>query len=343
MFSTGQGSVGAFLAAGALAGAALLAGPPPVLANDQPARPDIRTNRWQEDWSALADPSLRTDPFDPIKYIPIMPGDPKSYVSFGMTLRERFESVNAVAFGTGGNKPDNYLIQRLQFHADVHFDEHWQFFLQLEDDRAFGKNVVTPVDQDPLDMRLAFLAYVNATEVGTFKARVGRQDFDFDLQRFVSSRDGPNVRQSFDAVWADWESGPWRFIGFLSQPVQYDLISPFDDTSNSHFRFHTLRVERQVLGTNELSAYYSFYQKDNVRYLDATGDEKRNVFDVRFAGKLNQVDWDLEAMGQTGVIGGKDIRAWGAGRRCWLHFRRSSLAAANWAAGRWSIRRSSSR
>jgi len=128
------------------------------------------------------------------------------------------------------------------------------------------------------------------------------------------------VRQSFDAVWGDWESGPWRFIGFLSQPVQYDLISPFDDTSNSHFRFHTLRVERQVLGTNELSAYYSFYQKDNVRYLDATGDEKRNVFDVRFAGKLNQVDWDLEAMGQTGVIGGKNIRAWGAGARAGYTF-----------------------
>ena len=38
-----------------------------------------------------------------------MPGDPKSYMSFGMTLRERFEIVNAAAFGTSGNKPDNYL------------------------------------------------------------------------------------------------------------------------------------------------------------------------------------------------------------------------------------------
>ncbi len=248
-----------------------------------------------------------------------MPWDPKSYMSFGATLRERFESVNAAGFGVGGAKSDNYVIQRLQFHADVHFDEHWQLFLQFEDDRAFGKNVTTTVDQDPLDVRLGFLAYVNATEAGTFKARVGRQDFDFDLQRFVSSRDGPNVRQSFDAVWGDWESGPWRFIGFLSQPVQYDLQHPFDDTSNSHFRFHTLRIERQVLGTNELSAYYSFYQKDNARYLDASGDEKRNVFDVRFAGNLNHVDWDLEAMGQTGVVGGKDIRAWAVGARSYVN------------------------
>jgi hypothetical protein len=312
--------VGARFAAALLAASCLLAGSLAARAEEEAKRPEIKTNRWQEDWSALADPALRTEPLDAIKYIPIMPGDPKSYMSFGMTLRERFESVLAAAFGTGGNKPDNYLIQRLQFHADVHFDEHWQLFLQVEDDRAFGKNVITPVDQDPLDMRLGFLAYVNATEAGTFKARIGRQDFDFDLQRFVSSRDGPNVRQSFDAVWGDWESGPWRFIGFLSQPVQYDLISPFDDTSNSHFRFHTLRIERHVLGTNELSAYYSFYQKDNVRYLDASGDEKRNVFDGRFAGKLNQVDWDLEAMGQTGVIGGKDIRAWAAGTRAGYTF-----------------------
>jgi hypothetical protein len=308
-----------FFAAAVFAAPCLAAEPLPAFADDNAKRPEIRTNRWQEDWSALADPALRTEWYDPIKYIPIMPGDPKSYVSFGMTLRERFESLKAQNFGIGA-RPDNYLIQRLQFHADFRFDEHWQLFLQVEDDRAFGKNVITPVDQDPLDLRLGFLAYVNATQAGTFKARAGRQDFDFDLQRFVSSRDGPNVRQSFDAVWGDWESGPWRFIGFLSQPVQYNLLQPFDDTSNSHFRFHTLRVERQVLGTNELSAYYSFYQKDNVRYLDAMGDEKRNVFDARFAGKLNQVDWDLEGMGQTGVIGGKEIRAWAAGARAGYTF-----------------------
>lgn len=27
-------------------------------------RPSIRTDRWAEDWSVLADPSLRTGPFD---------------------------------------------------------------------------------------------------------------------------------------------------------------------------------------------------------------------------------------------------------------------------------------
>ncbi|XUM22080.1 alginate export family protein [Bradyrhizobium oligotrophicum S58] len=292
----------------------------PALAEDNAARPTIRTNRWQEDWSALADPALRAAPFDPIKYIPLQSGVPQSYVSFGMTLRERFESLDAASFGIGGAKPDQHVLQRLQIHADAHFDEHWQAFVQLEDARAFGKANITAVDQNPLDLRLAFLAYVNTAEWGTFKARVGRQDFDFDLQRFVSSRDGPNVRQSFDALWADWESGPWRFIGFVSQPVQYGLVRPFDDASNEKFLFHTFRVERQVLGTNELSSYYSYYQRDNARFLDAAGFEQRHVLDIRFAGKLAGFDWDLEAMGQAGSVGAKRIRAWGAGARAGYTF-----------------------
>jgi hypothetical protein len=273
------------------------------------------SNRWQEDWSALANPAQRTQPFDALKYIPLSATDPQSYVSLGVTLRERFESSDSAGFGVNNVAGDSYLLQRFQFHVDVHFNSQWEFFTELEDVRAYGKNIVTTVDKNPLDLRLAFLSYTKSIDGNTFKARVGRQDFLFDLQRFVSSRDGPNVRQSFDAIWADWETGEWRFIGFVSQPVQYSDVNPFDDTSNSHFRFHTLRVERHVLGKNELSAYYSLYERDNAHYLDASGSEHRNIFDTRFAGVMNGLDWDLEAMGQTGSVGPKDIRAWAAGSR----------------------------
>jgi hypothetical protein len=284
-------------------------------ATSSPQRPAIKFYRWQEDWSVLADPALRTEPFDDLKYIPLSPNDPKSYISLGANLRERFESNNAPSFGTKAAAPDAYMIQRLWIHADIRLNENWQIFTQLEDARAFDKNVITPADQNRLDLRLAFVAYTNTIGDGTFKARVGRQDFSFDLQRFVSSRDGPNVRQAFDAVWADWESGAWRFLGFVSQPVQYRDFSPFDDISNDHFRFSTLRVERKVLGDNELSAYYSRYELDNTKFLDAVGNERRDIFDARFAGKMNGFDWDLEAMGQTGSVGASQIRAWAVGAR----------------------------
>jgi hypothetical protein len=309
-------------------GAVLLAGQMvqanKALAQDSPAstptRPLIMTNRWQENWSALADPALRTQPFDNLKYIPLNPGDPDSYLSFGLTLRERFEDNDAVGFGVGHVPNQEYLLQRAQIHADLHLNKNWEIFLQLEDDRAFGKKLLTGSDQDDVDLRLAFIAYTKRFSYGTFRARIGRQDFLFDLQRFVSSRDGPNVRQSFDAVWADWETGTWRFIGFLSRPVQYYDEQPFDDKSSNNFNFDTLRIERLVLGKNELSAYYSLYERSRAQYLFAIGDEHRHILDFRFAGTKTPIDWDLEAMGQAGTVGPKTIRAWAVGTRAGYTF-----------------------
>src|SRR5882724_9426619 len=92
--------------------------------------------RWREDWSVLADPQLRTEPLDSLKYIPLPFDDPKSYVSLGLTLRERFELNDTPAFGIAGNKADHYLLQRLQWHVDVRPNAQWQMFVQFEDVRA---------------------------------------------------------------------------------------------------------------------------------------------------------------------------------------------------------------
>jgi hypothetical protein len=280
-----------------------------------PQRPALKSNRWQEDWSVLADPALLREPLDGLKFIALPGADRQRYLSLGATLRERFESNDAPDFGTAGARSDAYLLQRLQLHADLHVADSLRFFAQLEDARAFGKQALSAADQNRLDLRLAFAEYELRSAAGTLKSRIGRQDFAFDLQRFVSSRDGPNVRQSFDAAWLDWETPAWRVIGFVSRPVQYRDDRAFDDHSNRDLRFDTLRVERHVLGENELSAYYSLYQKATARYGDAIGPERRDVLDVRFAGAADGLDWDVEAMRQGGSVGPATIRAWAAGSR----------------------------
>ena len=281
-------------------------------------RPAIGMNRWAEDWSVLADSALRTGALDGGKYIPLSATDPKSYVSLGAILRERWELNAAPGFGVSGalaNRQDSYLLQRLQVHADIHLDEHWRGFIQLEDTRGFAKRVIGAADENRVDLRLAFAEYTGTLGAATVKARVGRQDFQFDLQRFISSRDGPNVRQSFDAVWADWELAPWRVLGFVSRPVQYAFETAFDDRSNRHFRFGMLRAERQVFGANELSTYFAEYARDGAQFLDVTGDERRHVLDARFAGAAQGFDWDAEAMGQLGDVGASRIRAYALGSR----------------------------
>ncbi|MEX1827368.1 alginate export family protein [Luteibacter sp. CQ10] len=278
-----------------------------------PDRPAILPNRWQEDWSVLADPAVPRQPGDALKYMPLGPGG-DHYLTFGALLRERVETNNAPAFGIGRDD-DTYLLQRFQVHAGLRWGTPWLAFVQLEDARPFAKASWGPTDRNHADVRLAFLAWQGDLLGGTVRARVGRQDFALDLQRFVSLRDGPNVRQSFDALWANFERGPWRVIAFLSHPVQYRDDHAFDDTSGSGNRFHMVRVERHVLGTNELSYYHAWYDSDDARFLDAHGNERRHVDDVRFAGKSGPLDWDLEAMRQRGRVGDSAIHAWAVGTR----------------------------
>lgn len=278
-------------------------------------RPSIGFNRWQEDWSVLANPALRTEPFDGLKYIPLADNDPDAYLSFGLNLRERYEANDAPKLGTSGNRDQHYLLQRAQIHADLHPDAHWQIFLQLEDDIQIGKAPVTPVDENPVNIRQAFVTYDTDLAGGEFKLRLGRQEMGFDLQRFVSVRDGPNVRQAYDAAWANWTNDDWRLIGFWSQPVQYRDTQAFDDVSNNRLQYGGLRVERKDVGPGELSFYWSRYDADGAHFLDAAGDERRDNFDLRYAGKAAGFDWDVEEMTQTGHVGGTPILAWAVGSR----------------------------
>lgn len=290
---------------------------PPAPADEDPAkaqRPPILMNRWQEDWSVLADPALRTGPLDSLKYIPLSAGDPKTYLSFGAALRERFETNDAPGLHTIPGRADSYVISRLEAHADLRAGPV-QVFLQLQSDFAPGKTMKAPVDSDRLDLEQGFISLTERVGGGTLKLRLGRQQFAFDLQRFVAVRDGPNVRQSYDAVWGDYEIGPWRLIGYYTQPVINRDDHAFDDGSSGRNRFYGVRIERHVLGTNELSAYWSRFTNDEARFIVAAGHERRDVGDVRFAGKSGRLDWDAEAMAQTGHVGATHVRAWGMGSK----------------------------
>jgi Alginate export len=145
------------------------------------------------------------------------------------------------------------------------------------------------------------------------KVRVGRQQMGFDLQRFVGVRDGPNVRQSFDAVWADWERSAWRLITFWSHPVQNVPDKTFNDSSSRGLQYGGLRIERNDVGPGKLSVYYSRYDADAAHYLDGSGEERRDNWDAHYQMARGPIDLDLEGMWQTGRVGSERIRAWAVG------------------------------
>lgn len=276
-------------------------------------RPVIGMYRWQEDWSVLADPNLRTEAGDALKYIALSADDAARYLSFGVTLRERYEYNDAPRFDTTGAGETDYLIHRLELHADLHLNEQLRVFVQVENALAYGLDPPGPADANKLDLRLAFIdGHFDAGD-GVVKWRLGRQEMAFDLQRFISVRDGPNVRQAYDAAWADYERGQWRISGFVSQPVQYRNDAAFDDVSNRHLRYGGVRVQRGDVGNGEISMTVSGYRNDQARFPAATGRERRRNVDVRYVGAAAGFDWDAEAMRQSGRLDGQRIRAWAIG------------------------------
>jgi len=294
-----------------------------------PQRPAIMFNRWQEEWSVLADPRVPREPFDEFKYIPLSDTDRYTYLSFGADTRDRFESNNAANFGTGPNRSQNYVISRNEFDADLRIANQLQAFVQFQADYAPWKTMLTPVDVNRLDLEQAFVVLTEPVGGGTLKLRAGRQQFAFDLQRFVSVRDGPNVRQSYDAGWADYENGPWRFITFYSLPVQVRDVTIFDDYSSvTKQTFGMARTEYKFSESLFIAGYYANFTQANAQFANASGDERRDIFDVHLNGNANHLDFDLEVMNQTGRIGIEPIEAWAVG----------SLAGYTFANVNWSPR-----
>jgi hypothetical protein len=280
-----------------------------------PARPAILPNRWEEDWSVLADPRVPREPFDNLKYIPLSAYDPKTYLSLGADVRERFEGNDAEGFGIGPHSNNDYLISRTEAHADLHIANQFQVYAQIQSDFAPWKTTIAPPDQNALSVEQAFATVSEPIGDATLRLRFGRQQMNFDFQRFVSDRDGPNVRQSFDAAWGDYYDGPWEFIAFYSHPVEIPDKGeqPFIDYSSGATTFSVVRIQRAFSASTTLSGYYAYFTQDNARYLSIIGNERRDAFDIRFAGTANGFDGDIEVMGQIGYVGNDNVRAWAVG------------------------------
>src|SRR5688572_29545091 len=86
---------------------------------DAPSPPPYKQLRYDEDWSSLHDPKLRTDALDRIKYIPLNKND-DWYLSIGGEIRERYELLNHPLWGQDPEDNNGYFMQRYMLHADLH-------------------------------------------------------------------------------------------------------------------------------------------------------------------------------------------------------------------------------
>jgi hypothetical protein len=228
--------------------------------------------------------------------------------SVGGEVRERLEVFDAPRFGIGGADADTYLLQRVLLHGDVHVGKSARLYAQLGAHEAFGKKLLSAPDEDHLDIQQAFL---ELTPAKGLSLRIGRQEMAFNpAQRFVSVRDGTNIRQAFDGARATLKTGKLRLDGFFTRPVALER-GVFDDEPNDKQVFGGIYGAYALGKAVSLDGYWFYLDREGASFGGLTGEEHRHSFGVRFGGASNGWDWDAEALIQRGRFAGRDIAAWG--------------------------------
>jgi len=106
-------------------------------------------------------------------------------------LRERFELDHATFFGAASGESGQWILSRLEWHADLRLGNHVQLFTQFQNAVAPGKARLKPVDQDRLDVEQAFIGLTEPLGGGTLRLRLGDRSLPSssrDLRRFARAR-----------------------------------------------------------------------------------------------------------------------------------------------------------
>jgi len=276
--------------------------------------PGIKPLRYEEDYRYLQDPAQRTGErfaLESLKFIPLRKPD-GAYASIGGEVRLQYKILRYPNFGAYAGDSDGYLLQRYLLHGDLHLEDFFRLFAQLQSAIAsFEEGMPGPVDEDRLAFHQLFMDFARRTSAETeLTLRLGRQEMLYGSQRIIGVREGPNVRRAFDAVRLLLATRNWRIDGFVARPVETDR-GIFDDGSEAGAKFWGVYASRP-LGQfgGKADVYVLGYERPNAIFNQGRGDERRHSVGFRLFGVQGGVDFNFEALAQWGRFARGNIRAW---------------------------------
>jgi hypothetical protein len=245
---------------------------------------------------------------DVLRYIPVG-GD--AYLTLGGEARLRIDAVDAPRFGVAGEQADTYGLVRGLFSADLHLSDRVRVYGELGWHRDVDKTDAPALtDRDGLDAQVAFVD-VTPDADRLWRLRLGRQELMLSpTQRFVSVREGPNIRQSFDGLRVTRQTKGLRLDAFYVTPVTI-ARGAFNDPSNRAQHFYGVYAAGRLATRLNLDVYALELDRDGARFGAVTGDERRRSLGARLAGQVGAADFEAEGMIQRGAFAGRKIRAWG--------------------------------
>jgi uncharacterized membrane protein YoaK (UPF0700 family) len=269
---------------------------------------------YDEDMKYLANPECQAGVLAPIQFIPLRGEDESYYLSFGFWIRERGDYVSNPNWS---NRPSGnvYLMQRYLAHMDLHLGERFRFFGELASSVEDGRNGGSRpgLDNEKLYVHQGFFDIGLLTPGSdNLTLRVGRQEIALGSENLVSTRDGRNIRNSFDGVRLTWLRRDWTVDAFALKPV-LNNSGYFDDPpshGNSFWGIYAVHPLR-LLPHGSIDLYYMGLDNQSVPFDGkGTGREQRETVGTRLWGSTQHWDYNDEFTFQFGSFRSDDIRAW---------------------------------
>lgn len=271
----------------------------------------FRLMRYDESYRYLSADTTRSL-YQQIKFIRLSANN-KAYLSFGGEAREEFAAFDNEDWGRVNTGRNDFLLQRYDLHADLHFNDNLRFFVQLRSALENGRsNGPRPIDEDQLNIQNLFAdVKLWQSRHDSLTIRAGRQELNYGAGRLISVREGPNARLYFNGVKAIYG---YKNVSLDLFMMEADNARPgvFDNHRTGELNlwggYSTIALGK----SNNLDLYYIGNRKDNVTYDEGIANEVRHTVGVRAWKSNNGFVYDVEGAYQFGRFGNGPIHAWTA-------------------------------
>lgn len=166
-------------------------------------------------------------------------------------------------------------------------------------------NTNNGLDRNLLDLQEAWLRLGH----DALSITAGRQELQLGSQRLVGVREGTNVRRTWQGVNALAQIEQWSLQGFALNLVDVEPNGAFnDEVPGSRFLsgVYATRASRPA----SLDVYWLYTEHPERLTAQGVKPQNRHSFGLRSFGEVEDWEWNLEAIFQTGSAGKDRIRAW---------------------------------
>lgn len=264
--------------------------------------------RYDENYEYLKDSARNI--YEKVKYTPLNKTG-SIYMSFGGEARYEYVDFHNEDWGRLNIGHNNFLLQRYDFHADVHLGSRFRVFAQLRSALQDGRtNGPRPIDEDHLNVQNLFVdAVVYQKEDKAITIRGGRQEIDYGSGRLISVREGPNARLYFTGGKVMYTSSRLSVDAFAMM-ADTTYTGAFDNRSSKQINLWGGYSKYIIPHSGNLDLYYIGIRRNGSAFEEGIAKEVRHTVGARLWKYGGGFIYNLEGAYQFGSFGNGNISAW---------------------------------